>query len=312
MHKMVDMLSYKRPEGSETQDEFCKRFLEPVFGKADKYGNYIKFVGQKPNICFTAHHDTVHKDGGRQKVIVRNDIVTVDPKSGSNCLGADCTSGIYLILEMIKAKVPGVYVVHAAEEIGCIGSRNLVHDEPNWMLDLNAVISFDRKGQESIITHQMGMRTCSDNFAVSLANILNLNLRPDDTGSYTDSNEYAGLVSECTNVSVGYLAQHTAKESQDLFFLDTLRDALVTADWSKLVFERNQYDIEYLNHYQTGFYNYRGGEEIMDDAMDKLYDIVLDHPYRIAEWLNSMGVNHTDLVEELDLPVGEYINKYWS
>ena len=61
-HSLIEMLRYKRPEGSVTQREFCKRFLEPTFGRPDKHGNYIHIVGDKPNLCFTAHHDTVHKD----------------------------------------------------------------------------------------------------------------------------------------------------------------------------------------------------------------------------------------------------------
>ena len=64
MHSLVEMLRYKRPEGSATQRAFCKRFLEPTFGKPDQFGNYIKIIGDEPNLCFTAHHDTVHKDDG--------------------------------------------------------------------------------------------------------------------------------------------------------------------------------------------------------------------------------------------------------
>ena len=39
MHSLVEMLRYKRPEGSDTQKAFCKRFLEPTFGKPDQFGN---------------------------------------------------------------------------------------------------------------------------------------------------------------------------------------------------------------------------------------------------------------------------------
>ena len=53
MHSLVEMLRYKRPEGSDTQKAFCKRFLEPTFGKPDQFGNYIKIIGDKPNVCFT-------------------------------------------------------------------------------------------------------------------------------------------------------------------------------------------------------------------------------------------------------------------
>ena len=50
--KLVEMLQYMRPEGSNTQKNFCLEYLEPVFGKPDTYGNYIHHVGVKPRICF--------------------------------------------------------------------------------------------------------------------------------------------------------------------------------------------------------------------------------------------------------------------
>jgi hypothetical protein len=57
-HKLIEMLAYKRPQGSDTQKDFCIKYLHPVFGKPDRDGNYIKSIGTKPNVAFTAHHDT--------------------------------------------------------------------------------------------------------------------------------------------------------------------------------------------------------------------------------------------------------------
>ena len=84
MYSLIEMLRYKRPEGSETQREFCQRFLEPMFGLPDRHGNYIMSVGKKPNLCFTAHHDTVHKTEGMQKLLVINDVISIaDPATSS-------------------------------------------------------------------------------------------------------------------------------------------------------------------------------------------------------------------------------------
>ncbi len=80
MFSLVEMLRYMRPDGCEAQRLFCQRFLEPVFGYPDVHGNYIKIVsdetGQYPPVCFTAHHDTVHKQGGMQNVLVINDVAS--------------------------------------------------------------------------------------------------------------------------------------------------------------------------------------------------------------------------------------------
>lgn len=296
------MLSYMRPAYGDTERQFAKEYLEPVFGNPDKAGNYVLSVGKNPKICFTAHYDTVHNFDGKQNVVVKNDVISLAPKQESNCLGADCTTGVWLILEMIKAQIPGVYAIHAAEEIGCVGSKALVARHPQWIDRVKAVISFDRKGNNSIITHQMGLRTCSDVFAASLGQILGLDMRADDTGSYTDSNEYAHKVSECTNISVGYYGQHTKNETQDLAFAESLKEALIKADWSKLVFQRDPNETEYL--YFADNYGYGMGEFHFSEeyAISDMYDLLRDYPKQIAKLLVSTGYTAEDIAEELDLP----------
>ena len=312
-HSLIEMLRYKRPEGSVTQREFCKRFLEPTFGRPDKHGNYIHIVGDKPNLCFTAHHDTVHKDDGMQQLIVMNDVVSVaDPKK-SSCLGADCTTGVWLMLNMIEAGIEGVYVVHAAEEIGCKGSRALVADNPPWLSHLDAVISFDRYGDNSVITHQMGMRTASDEFAKSFAAALDLpQLEADTGGSYTDSNEYSGVVSECTNISVGYYGQHGVNETQDLEYLDMLIDHLISADWSKLVFKREPSVMESL--YYDKSYPIDNTRDKAD--IDGVMDLVIDYPQAIAELLCAYGFTPYSLMEECQIDdmsqFSNYMDNYAS
>ena len=299
MHSLVEMLRYKRPEGSFTQKEFCKRFLEPVFGKPDEHGNYVTQVGYEPHLCFTAHHDTVHKTEGMQKIVVTNDVVSVADSKTSNCLGADCTTGIYIMLHMIEAGVEGTYVVHAAEEVGCKGSAALVDDMPDWMMYTKAVISFDRYGDKSVITHQMGMRTASDEFARSFSDALKMpQLKPDDGGSYTDSNEYSMLIPECTNISVGYYGQHGVNETQDLEYLDQLIAALETADWSKLVFKRDPSVVESL-YYDKGSYVIDNTKENSD--VDALMDLVIDYPQAVAELLSSYGFTPYSLMEECQI-----------
>ena len=293
MHSLIEMLQYMRPEGSETQRIFCERFLEPTFGKPDRHGNYIMQVGDKPHLCFTSHHDTVHKQHGMQQVVVTNDVVSVADSKVSSCLGADCTTGIYIMLNMIEAGVEGTYVVHAAEEVGCKGSSALVADNPDWLSYTKAVISFDRYSDKSVITHQMGLRTASDAFAHSFADALNMSqLLPDDGGSYTDSNEYSSVVSECTNISVGYYGQHGVNETQDLEYLDKLVAALETADWSRLVFERDPSVTEalYYGRFQDDF--------IRTDDIDSLTSLVLEYPEAIAEMLDSYGFTPYDIMEE--------------
>ena len=139
MYSLIEMLRYKRPQGSSTQQEFCERFLEPHFGLPDVDGNYILRIGDNPKICFASHHDTVHKTEGLQQLVVTNNVVSVADPAISSCLGADCTTGVWLMMGMIEQGIEGVYVVHAAEEIGCIGSSALVKSNPYWLTHIDAV-----------------------------------------------------------------------------------------------------------------------------------------------------------------------------
>lgn len=304
MHSLVTMLTYKRKHGTESIKNFCSRYLHPIFGHPDKDGNYVLIVGDKPNILYAAHYDSVHKTNGMQKVKVSAGIVTLHPDNEVECLGADCATGIWLILEMIDAGIQGVYVVHAQEETGCLGSQALVNRLPYWLDSIDAVISFDRKGQSDIITHQMGRRTASDAFANSLADILKLGHKPDDGGAYTDSNEYADTVSECTNLAVGYTGQHSAKEAQDLEYASTLRDALIEADWSQLVFKRDPSVVEHIygddwGYPFRGFQSYSYAPLVEEDRLDDYYEIIQDYDNAVAALLADYFQSPYDLLDEL-------------
>jgi len=326
MYSLIEMLRYKRPQGSTTQNEFCERFLEPHFGLPDRDGNYVLRIGDNPTICFASHHDTVHKTEGLQQLVVTNNIVSVADPTISSCLGADCTTGVWLMLGMIEQGIEGVYVVHAAEEIGCIGSSALVKSNPYWLSHIDAVISFDRYGDNSVITHQMGIRTASDAFSKSFATALDLpQLVSDKHGSYTDSNEYANVVPECTNISVGYYGQHTVNETQDLEYADLLMYALTQADWSKLVISRDP--SLYETHYDdddwwskswgrlstnSTYNDNRVSEPLDDHDMESLISLVTDNPSAVAELLSKLGFSPDLLIDEANIDYGNYLNDYAS
>ena len=335
--KLLDMLTYKRKEGSVGQELFNKRFIQPMMGEPDEVGNYLcqvypdgqveRFGGvihPKNKIIFMAHHDTVHRTDGRQKVFYDTFSKTAFVDH-DECLGADCTTGVFLILEMIRAKVPGLYIIHTGEECGGIGSSWIVDGKPKWLGDVEACISFDRYGTNSIITHQMGQRTCSESFVNDLESILEMNLKSDSGGVYTDSYEYCNLVSECTNISVGYYNQHTKKESQDMEFVIRLRDAIVKADWSKIRGYRDPTVVEYDDWgYGNGWTsankkywtNYGSGSEYVskfdkacatdDDNYDLLYEkyssierVVEAFPYEVSQILQEYGYDKGGLIKDI-------------
>jgi hypothetical protein len=252
---LIELLRWRRPYKSTTEKGFINKYIRPTGAIADPFGNYILTVPGntgKNKILWSSHTDTVHMVEGVQNIIIESNTAYTETKN-SNCLGADCSTGVAIMLCMIKAKVPGSYVFHAGEEHGCLGSKYLAKNSTEWLKEHTHAIAFDRRGDRSVITHQMGENTASEEFASSFieATDMGMFLKPDPTGSYTDTYQYADHVDECSNISVGYLNEHTSNELQDLLYYEVLVDALCTADWSKLTVGTR----EPWSYYQDNYWN---------------------------------------------------------
>lgn len=259
---LLDMLSFCRPARSAMTIAFCDRFIAPLAGAyVDPFGNWHVTIGQSP-ILWSAHCDTVHKIAGRQTVHYdrHEDRIVLSKRSRvtSSCLGADDSAGVFLLVSMIRANVPGHYVFHFAEEIGGIGSSDLAEHDPASLSESTIAIALDRRGTGHVITHQY-FRCCSDTFALSLALALNvhgLDYAPNDTGTFTDTANYTAIVRECTNLSVGYAHAHSADESLDVWHLRMLLPALcaIGLDPSVLVVERDATEEEEEDDYSYTWY----------------------------------------------------------
>lgn len=231
------MLTYCRPASSRSEKRYIKRFIDSVNGmQSDCFGNrYIVVGDSEPTTMFSSHTDTVHHKSGRQKILIDEFTGSVFSE-GQNCLGADDTTGNFIMLTMMSNKIPGLYVFHRAEEIGGIGSDYFREHEIERWPTLKRCIAFDRKSTASVITDQMG-DCCSDVFANALADQLHTKGNKwfaDETGVFTDSANYVDIIPECTNLSVGYYNEHTSQEYQDYEFLQVFIKKLLKVEWSEL------------------------------------------------------------------------------
>jgi hypothetical protein len=177
---------------------------------------------------------------------------------------------VWLMLNMIDAKVPGHYMFHRMEEMGGQGSRWAASTMKNLLRTFSYAIAFDRRGRSDIITHQGGQRCCSDEFANALAEQLNslnkkFTYKPDDTGSFTDTKNYTHLIPECTNVSVGYFQQHGPREYMDLNHAKELREVLPLVKWDELPVKRDPKvkEAKPANEWYGGYGGYPHGYETM-------------------------------------------------
>jgi hypothetical protein len=331
--ELYEMLSYGRPHGSDIEQEFVRKYVQSIPGIGfDTFGNGIVQIGNAP-VMWSCHTDTVHHKQGMQEVEVfkhkgRPEFMMLGKKyqKRGNCLGADDGAGVWLARRMIEHRISGLYVFHAAEELGGKGSQHLAKTTPDLFKHCKFAVAFDRKGTGDVITHQMGERTCSDQFALTLANQLGGDFVPDDTGVFTDTLSYADMIPECTNISVGYDSAHSHTESLDLVHILQVRDALLTLDVSQWRATRDPTEVDPFDDlldlhrpvsqlrrkhkplYPEGnpwkaandwaeAHDRRALTEYDEDALDELCVL---HPDVAARLIRRLGGAAADMVELLD------------
>jgi len=218
----------------------------------DIHGNLFIKIGES-DVMFTSHLDTATSALTPITHVIDGDIVRTD---GKTILGADDKAGVTIMLYMIEKQIPGLYYFFLGEEVGCVGSKKLAEQlKIEKIPGIDKVISFDRRGTNSVITYQASSRCCSDKFGEALASELNkfepsFKYSTDPTGIYTDSAQFVKIYSECTNISVGYYQEHTFSERQDLVHLEKLAEACTKIDWVKLPVERDPQKTEYRSYYE--------------------------------------------------------------
>lgn len=322
--ELLRMLAYRRPGGSHTELQFIQDFLTPLGAKSDAWGNRRLTInnadGSAPDVLFSSHTDTVHDKAGQQHVVCSKDGYAMTFTKESSCLGADCTTGVWLMRQMALARVPGLYVWHADEERGGLGSSSLAKRDAKSLRGIRFAIAFDRKGLDEVITHQCGTRGASDAFADSLAGILNANGRlsykPSDDGVFTDTANYTHIVPECCNLSVGYYSQHSSNEKQDVYFADLLLDALLAADWTRLICSRDPAERE-VELFDWRNYGTMGGTAVQRNAWRAhrqssrkgsalaLADYVALNPEIVADYLETVGTTLSELEDHEDFLYGK-------
>ena len=251
--KFIELTSRTYPHGTE-EDVFP--LLNSELQK-DEFDNLFIKIGES-DVMFTSHLDTATSILTSVNHVFDGKIIKTD---GKTILGADDKAGVAIMLYMIENKIPGLYYFFLGEEVGCIGSKKVANVQKDEKIEgINKVISFDRRGTDSVITFQSSQRCCSDVFGEALSKQLNLvddsfSYKNDPTGILTDSIQFIKIYSECTNISVGYQSEHTFAEQQDIEHLTKLADACLKVDWNSLPVERDPSKTEYKS-YTPGYCDY--------------------------------------------------------
>jgi hypothetical protein len=299
----ANLLTTKRP--ANTHGEYLAAFAIERFLKKqrvpfvlDQARNIIVDMrDEKSTVLFSAHYDSAHR--GIQPNGYTNEVALSDDGlyfSGVDaCIGADDASGIFVMARMIMARVPALYIFHASEEVGGVGSHYIVENTPEVLDDITHAIAFDRRGTRDIIWQQGGQTCASEGTAGVFAYLLNrhgFDYQPDDGGSFTDTKLYRNLVPECFNVSVGYGNEHTSAETQDIQHLLKLADVCCELDWSALPVWRDPSRIDYYNNDWYGAYSPRYDSRVpvnpaafndWDEFILADFDAAMEHAHDVAE-----------------------------
>jgi len=236
--------------------------LLPQDLEIDEFGNLFKQIGEKPSTMFACHLDTATSALTDVKHVFDGDIIKTD---GTSILGADDKAGATILMYLMEKNIPGLYYFFLGEEVGCLGSKKVAEEHKLKPIEyIKKVVSFDRRGTTSIITHQCSSRCCSDTFGTALATAINeaglkvldndtiFDYKNDPTGLYTDSAQFTKIYPECTNISVGYQSEHTYDEQQNIKHLDKLAKAVALIDWESLPVERDPSKVEYRDYTSYG------------------------------------------------------------
>lgn len=323
---LVRLLETASPSGQEAPiAEILIPYIKRMGHKAhvDAKGNLIvRTTDATENITmFSSHMDTVHRTSDRLTLVATtgfkdpnlNDMIyavteEIKEEDGKkipywtrSVLGADDKIGIYIMMRLMYAKVPGLYIFHVEEESGGNGSSYIALKSPDVLKGVRRAIAFDRRGYDEIIGSQWNGACCSTEFQKALAEQLNARLPSnsmrkfviDGQGSFTDTANYTSLVPECTNVAVGYFSQHSNQEHFDPIWLNNLLiPALCGVKWDELPTKRSTVPLKATRaggasrSYNTAYSTAQGEwDECPFTGYFRRYSMYSDVQYKnAAEW----------------------------
>lgn len=276
-------LSHKRPHNTHEVSDFTSWLFVNLpaelkaFCHVDGAGNlHVDNRVRNNKTLFIAHVDTVHRDTGANKIRKTQTHWYADGAP----LGADDGAGCAMLMHLIHSGVRGYYIFSQGEECGGIGAKFIANNNSALLKQFDRAIAFDRRGIDSVISHQGMGRCASDNFCQSLASALNqhndlLMYSPDDTGVYTDTAEFTDDIPECTNISVGYYNEHGERENLDIVHFTALAKAACLVDWDALPTERDPTVPDYKGYkygnYDTAWWSGYGVYKDSKDSKDAMY-----------------------------------------
>lgn len=130
--------------------------LSGVRCSVDAHNNIYIVKGDAARLpCVAAHIDTVHHRAPARIVQHGGLLMGFDEAGRRTGIGGDDKAGVYICLELLERFDNIAVVLFAAEEVGCVGSRNA---DPQFFERVGYVIEFDCPGRGLVSYTSGGVR----------------------------------------------------------------------------------------------------------------------------------------------------------
>ena len=237
--KIFTTLAKLTPEGLF---ESLSRYLKKYYTKIIRKEKYLYAIGDIP-IALIAHADTVFSKPPDEIFYDMNKNVIW---GGANGLGADDRAGIFAILKIIQECKNGKphIIITTEEELGCIGAKELICDNPKNFAPMKYIIQLDRRGKNDCVFYQ-----CGNSQFIEYISAFGFVKR---YGSFSDisvicpSWDIAGV-----NLSIGYEDEHSYSERLYVSHMfETIDKVLLLLEDVKNL----DYDFEYAKDISDDYY----------------------------------------------------------
>jgi hypothetical protein len=228
---LIDLTEFTIPHGEES---IIYEKVEKLSGKSlnkDGFGNLFIKIGES-KILFTAHLDTFSKKVEKVNHVIEGKFLKTD---GTTILGGDNKVGCAILINMIRANIPGNYYFYCGEEVGRLGSE--YHNSKINNEDYLLAVAFDRKDIGSICNYQRGIKLANDelvDFLITELNKTGYTFFKDHFGLSCDTFSFNEKVNNCINISTGVYGEHTTGEKIDLDYYKSLQNCVLGVDWRKV------------------------------------------------------------------------------
>lgn len=207
-YKLFEQL-VKSPENTlkNTMADFLHRHYKEVIHTQD----YVYAIGNLP-VMVVAHLDTVFAKPPEHIYYDQRKGVIWSPEG----LGADDRAGILAIIKLIREGYRPTILLTTGEEIGGVGARAFVLENPIPPEGLKYVIQVDRRGKDDCVFYN-----CANDAFIEYISTFGFE---ENWGTFTDISticprwKIAGV-----NLSIGYFDEHTNSETFHVhYFLNTV------------------------------------------------------------------------------------------